>query len=133
MLLMDCVSLADIVIGFRSSFYNKEGDEIKTGCGMARHYLYSKRFKLDLLHFLPFNYLALRNRTSLGMLMISLKSFKFLYFFLSNHYKFLIGIEKNKFIKLSFLFFSLSFIMFFCSYIWITLTAWSDWIPPLFF
>ena len=100
---------------------------------MAQNYLKSRKFKFDFLHILPLNYIALRTYNRLGMALISLKAAKFLQFFLSQHYKSLIGAEKIKILKLGFLFLSISYTVLLCSYIWTIVTAWDPWIPLIYF
>ena len=52
---------------------------------------------------------------------------------MSYHYKTLIGSEKHTVFKLSFLFYSFSYVVLMCAFVWHIVCGWDPWIPPVYF
>ena len=51
---IDFLFLIDIIVAFRTTFFNKVGDEVYNGWQIAANYIFGGRFFLDLLASLPF-------------------------------------------------------------------------------
>ena len=56
--LIDLLFLMDIFVNFRTTFYNKEGDEVFDGKMIAKHYVMGGRFTIDAIATIPFDWMG---------------------------------------------------------------------------
>lgn len=65
--IIDAALLGDIMVQLNVSFYNQDGDEVLNRCKIAKRYLSSRWFILDLVVAFPFD-LVLSNRVTVNSL-----------------------------------------------------------------
>lgn len=133
MALLDTLSVVDIFLSLRTTFHNKDGDEIFNTKAMARKYFCSLRSIQDILLILPLNYLVKSVSQPVGMGFLAIKAFKLAKYISFMGNPIIMSITNSRSVKFTILFLNLFYIIYCCSLSLIILTPWDMWKPPLFY
>ena len=129
---VDSIFVLDILINFRTTYFDKEGDEIYEGRSIAKRYIKSGKLVIDLLATVPVEYFVTGQVTFVQLLqLLKIIRVRRLPFIISRSN---LREESKNVFKVLQLIFILVLIYHLSSCLWVVVISQSEvWIPPVDF